>query len=86
MKMKDIINGSLYVNKETNQVERVRSKANTQSVFTTVHGKDLKLVNAGSLKLASTIQVDKYMDESKGTAEMKPKIRLGLPPLPKVNV
>ena len=90
MKMKDVINGSLYVNRETNQVERVRSKANTQSVFTTVHGKDLKLVNAGSLKLASTNQVDKYMDESEGTAKSSssvPKVRLGgLPPLPKVNV
>ena len=64
MKMKEVINGSLYVNKETNLVERVRSKANTKSVFTTVHGDDLKLVDVNSLMLASSSQVDRYVNES----------------------
>lgn len=102
MRMKDIINGSLYVNEEDNRVERVRSKANTQSVFTTVHGKDLKLVNVKSLVIASNSQVNKYVNESvkdgdKRPSKMSAVSAIGLPPshfanspslppLPKVGV
>lgn len=83
--MKDVINGSLYVNKEVNQVERVRSKANTQSVFTTVHGKNLKLVDVKSLVLASNSQVDGYVNESEKDKGAAVNIR-SLPPLPRVSV
>ena len=82
--MNDVINGSLYVNKETNLVERVRSKANTRSVFTTVHGNDLKLVDVKSLTLASSSQVDGYVNESKDKG-VAVNMR-SLPPLPKVSV
>jgi hypothetical protein len=57
MKTKEIINGSLYVNEKTNQIERVRSKANSQSVFTTVHNENLKIVKSKDLSIASTFQV-----------------------------
>jgi hypothetical protein len=89
--MQDVINGSLYVNEEDNRVERVRSKANTQSVFTTVHGKDLKLVSVKSLMLASNFQVNKYVNESvkDGDRRLAKSVFANspsLPPLPKVSV
>jgi hypothetical protein len=61
MKTKVIKNGSLYFNEETQQVERVRSKANTQSVFTTVHNKELAVVPSKALSLASGEQVADYL-------------------------
>ena len=61
MKTKGIRNGSLYFNEGTQRVERVRSKANTQSVFTTVHNKDLAVVPAKGLTLDSGEQVADYL-------------------------
>ena len=61
MSIKGIRNGSLYFNEGTQRVERVRSKANSQSVFTTVHNKELAVVPAKSLNLASNEQVAYYL-------------------------
>jgi hypothetical protein len=61
MSIKGIKNGSLYFNEGTQRVERVRSKANSQSVFTTVHNKELAVVPAKSLNLASNEQVAAYL-------------------------
>ena len=61
MSIKGIKNGSLYFNEGTQRVERVRSKANSQSVFTTVHNKELAVVPAKSLNLASNDQVAAYL-------------------------
>ena len=61
MSIKGIRNGSLYFNEGTQRVERVRSKANSQSVFTTVHNKELAVVPAKSLNLASNEQVATYL-------------------------
>ena len=61
MSIKGIRNGSLYFNEGTQRVERVRSKANSQSVFTTVHNKELAVVPAKSLNLASNEQVAAYL-------------------------
>ena len=61
MSIKGIRNGSLYFNEGTQRVERVRSKANSQSVFTTVHNKELAVGPAKSLNLASNEQVASYL-------------------------
>ena len=61
MSIKGIKNGSLYFNEGTQRVERVRSKANSQSVFTTVHNKELAVVPAKSLNLASNEQIASYV-------------------------
>jgi len=61
MKTKGIRNGSLYFNEGTQRTERVRGKANSQSVFTTVHSKDLAVVPAKTLNLASGEQVATYL-------------------------
>ena len=61
MSIKGIRNGSLYINEETQRLERVRSKANSQSVFTTVHNKELAVVPAKSLNLASNEQIASYL-------------------------
>ena len=61
MSIKGIRNGSLYFNEGTQRVERVRSKANSQSVFTTVHNKELAVVPAKSLNIASNEQVAAYL-------------------------
>jgi hypothetical protein len=80
MKMKEVINGSLYVNEKTNQIERVRSKANSQSVFTTVHNENLKIVKSKDLSIASTFQVDQYVKESEvKSGKLKNPVRRLLP-------
>ena len=61
MKTKELRNGSLYINKTQQRIERVRSKANSSSVFTTVHGDELSLVPAKELSLASTQQCNDYL-------------------------
>ena len=61
MKTKDIKNGSLYVNEAKGRIERVRGKANSSSVFTTVHGAELALVPASVLSLASGKQCNDYL-------------------------
>ena len=61
MSIKGIKNGSSYFNEGTQRVERVRSKANSQSVFTTVHNKELAVVPAKSLNLASNEQIASYL-------------------------
>jgi len=60
--MKGIRNGSLYFNEKTERVERVRAKANSQSVFTTVHGSDLNAVRVQDLSLAGKEQLNEYLN------------------------
>ena len=62
MKTKEIKNGSLYWNNNSQRVERVRSKANSSSVFTTFHGKGLTCVPSKRLDLASASQWQDYLD------------------------
>jgi len=59
---KNIRNGSLYFNTNTSRVERVRGKANSSSVFTTVHGDELTCVPSKNLQLASRGQWQGYLD------------------------
>jgi hypothetical protein len=61
MSIKGIRNGSLYFNEGTQRLERVRGAANSQSVFTTVHNKELAVVPARHLVLASGEQVAAYL-------------------------
>ena len=62
MKIKDIRNGSLYWNNDSQRGERVRSKTNSSSVFTTFHGKGLACVPANRLAMASSSQWQGYLE------------------------
>ena len=62
MKIKQIRNGSLYFNSNSQRVERVRGKANSSSVFTTFHGKGLACVPSKTLEMASPSQWQGYLD------------------------
>ena len=62
MKTKEIKNGSLYWNDNSERVERVRGKANTSSVFTTFHGKGLACVPSKRLQLATPSQWQGYLE------------------------
>ena len=61
MKTKQIRNGSLYFNLNKQRVERVRSKANSGSVFTTVHGEQLSCVPSRRLSIAQQPLVEAYL-------------------------
>lgn len=61
MNIKNIKNGSLYTEKDSNKVWRVRSKANTSSVWVTHHSNQPELVKAADLRQASTKECDKYL-------------------------
>ena len=54
MNIKHIKNGSLYKEKKSNKVWRVRSKANTSSVWVTHHSNKPELVKASDLVEAIT--------------------------------
>ena len=61
MNIKNIKNGSLYTEKDSNKVWRVRSKANTSSVWVTHHSNQPELVKATDLRQASVKECDKYL-------------------------
>ena len=64
MKIQKVRNGSLYYNSASQRVERVRSKANSNSVLTTAHDSDVSCVPAAKLRRASKQQFEKYLDAS----------------------
>ena len=65
MKIQEVKNGSLYFNRASQRVERVRSKANSNSVLTTSQGSnDVTCVPAATLRRASQQQFEKYLDAS----------------------
>lgn len=60
--MKDIQNGSLYVNQTNNQILRVRSKANSNSVLATYEDDGaVAAVPAAHLRVASDDEVNGFL-------------------------
>ena len=60
--MKDINNGSLYVNQSNNQILRVRSKANSNSVLATYEDNGAVVaVPAAQLRIASDDEVNGFL-------------------------
>lgn len=62
MNIKHIKNGSLYTQKQSGHVWRVRSKANTSSVWVTHHSNQPELVKASELREADDKEVKKYLN------------------------
>tara|TARA_B100000029_G_scaffold489952_1_gene548267 strand:+ start:317 stop:526 length:210 start_codon:yes stop_codon:yes gene_type:complete len=63
MKVKELENGSLYFNVKSNRVERVRSAANSQSVFVTHHDFTPLIVKAKDLRVADQQEVNDYLGD-----------------------
>ncbi len=61
MNIKYIKNGSLYKDEESNKVWRVRSKANTSSVWVTHHSNKPELLKASLLVEASNEECKEYL-------------------------
>ena len=62
MSMKDIINGSLYMNQSNNQILRVRSRANSNSVLATYEDDGaVAAVPAAQLRIASDDEVNGFL-------------------------
>jgi hypothetical protein len=62
MSIKDILNGSLYFNQTNNQVLRVRSKANGNSVLATYEDNGaVAAVPASRLRVASEDEVQVFL-------------------------
>lgn len=61
MNIKKIKNGSLYTEENSNKVWRVRSKANTSSVWVTHHSNSPELVKATNLREATQDECDEYL-------------------------
>ena len=60
--MKDINNGSLYVNQSNNQILRVRSKANSNSVLATYKDDGaVAAVPAAQLRVATDDEVQGFL-------------------------
>ena len=60
--MKDIQNGSLYVNQTNNQILRVRSKANSNSVLATYEDDGaVTAVPVAQLRVASEDEVSGFL-------------------------
>ena len=64
MKTKQLRNGSLYYNEESNAVERVLGKVNGQRVWTAAHEKRPNATRTKRLRLASKKEVTNYLDTS----------------------
>ncbi len=61
MNIKKLKNGSLYADKNTNQIWRVRGRANTSSVWVTHHSNSPELVKASVLREASDKECKEYL-------------------------
>ena len=62
MSIKEIINGSLYTNQTNNQILRVRSKANSNSVLATYQDDGAVVaVPAAQLRVASDDEVSGFL-------------------------
>ena len=62
MKIRNIRNGSLYAEKTGGKVWRVRSKANTSSVWVSHHSNKPELLKAENLREADSKECDNYLD------------------------
>ena len=62
MKIKEIQNGSLYYNVKKDEVQRVRSAVNSQSVMVTHHDSGPTLSKATDLRIASDEEVKGYLE------------------------
>ncbi len=67
--MKEVQNGSLYYNEKKKMVVRPRGKLNSQSVVATHHDDDPKIVKVEDLRIASSEEVNAYLEESSMQAE-----------------
>ena len=63
MKTKQLRNGSLYYNEETDRVERVLGKVNSQRVWTAWHERGANATRTNRLRLASRHEVNEYLAE-----------------------
>ena len=84
MKTEKLNNGSLYWNADTNRIERVVGKLNSNRVFTVRHGySEMKPVRSSFLSKANDQQVREYLAESK---QLKSPMKLANPALPSLPV
>jgi len=64
MKASKLRNGSLYYNEETDRVERVLGKVNSQRVWTSVHEQQAQATKSNRLRIATKAEVGDYLLES----------------------
>tara|TARA_B100001939_G_scaffold317056_1_gene303404 strand:+ start:216 stop:473 length:258 start_codon:yes stop_codon:yes gene_type:complete len=62
MKMKEVKNGSLYYNEESNRVERVVGSISDHRVVTYYHKKDFNYPQARVLRIASKEEYEAYLN------------------------
>jgi len=61
MRMKEVKNGSLYYNEESDRVERVVGRISDQRVVTYVHKTDYQYPQARKLRIASGSELSDYL-------------------------
>jgi hypothetical protein len=61
MNITHIKNGSLYAEKASGKIWRVRSKANTSSVWVSHHSNNPELMKANSLRTADLAECQNYL-------------------------
>ena len=64
MKANKLRNGSLYYNEETDRVERVLGKVNSQRVWTSAHESQAQATKSNRLRMATDVEVGDYLQES----------------------
>ena len=64
MKMKEIRNGSLYFNEDSDRVERVVGSISDQRVVTYVHKKDYSYPQAKQLRVAESSEYNSYLGDN----------------------
>ena len=62
MRMKEVKNGSLYYNEESNRVERVVGSISDHRVVTYYHKKDFNYPQARVLRIASKEEYEAYLN------------------------
>jgi len=66
MKLKEIKNGSIYYNTKKNRPERVISNTFSSSrVVTEFHGKNQSAVSTRHIRLANSVEVERYLDKTR---------------------
>ena len=63
MKMKEVKNGSLYYNEDSDRVERVIGRIRGQRVVTYHHKTDYQYPQARKLRIASGSEVSDYLTD-----------------------
>ena len=78
--IKNMKNGALYYNTETERSERLVGNINTQRVWTVFHKEQPVAVRLKDLRIANAVELNKYRMEAEGwpVKSALPK----LPPLP----